>query len=59
LRWILMHEAVSCAIPGAKHPQQVIDNAHAAALPPLAEEVMAQCAALYQHAIKPHVHHRW
>jgi len=59
LRWILMHEAVSCAIPGAKNPQQVMDNAHAAALPPLAAEVMAQCAALYQHTIKPHVHHRW
>ncbi|MBS3966613.1 MAG: aldo/keto reductase [Truepera sp.] len=59
LRWILMHEAVSCAIPGAKNPQQVIDNAHAAALPALAEEVMAQCAALYRHTIKPHVHHRW
>lgn len=58
LRWILMHEAVSCAIPGAKSPQQVIDNARAAALPPLTEEVMAQCAALYEQ-IKPYVHHRW
>jgi aryl-alcohol dehydrogenase-like predicted oxidoreductase len=59
LRWILMHEAVSCTIPGAKNPQQVIDNARAAEVPPLDEAVMAQCAALYERLIKPHVHHRW
>ncbi|MCA9872354.1 MAG: aldo/keto reductase, partial [Anaerolineales bacterium] len=29
LRWILMFEAVTCAIPGAKRPSQVQDNAAA------------------------------
>ena len=32
LRWILMHEAVSCAIPGAKRPSQAEDNTAAADL---------------------------
>ncbi len=27
LRWILMFDAVSCAIPGGKRPEQVADNA--------------------------------
>src|SRR5207245_138888 len=35
LRWILMFDAVSCAIPGAKTPAQARENAAAAALPPL------------------------
>ena len=30
LRWILMHPAVSCAIPGGKNPSQVEDNVAAA-----------------------------
>jgi len=33
LRWILMFDAVTCAIPGARRPQQAEDNAHAAELP--------------------------
>ena len=35
LRWILMHPAVSCAIPGGKSPSQVEDNVAAAEMPPL------------------------
>src|SRR5204862_4269089 len=38
LRWILMHEGVTCAIPGGKRPEQVDDNCAAADLPPLSEE---------------------
>ena len=30
LRWILMFDAVTCAIPGAKNPQQAEDNVLAA-----------------------------
>ena len=33
LRWILMHDAVTCAIPGAKRPQQAEENCAAADLP--------------------------
>ncbi len=59
LRWILMFEAVSCAIPGAKNARQARDNAQAAALPPLSDEVMSRIKAIYEEKIKGLVHHRW
>jgi aryl-alcohol dehydrogenase-like predicted oxidoreductase len=59
LRWILMFDAVSCAIPGAKHPHQVADNATAADLPPLSEGTMAKVHDIYQRLIWPQVHHYW
>src|ERR687890_787973 len=42
LRWILMHPAVSCTIPGARRPEQVEDNLAAAEMPPLSSETMAR-----------------
>ena len=42
LRWILMFDAVTCAIPGAKRPSQADENFSAADLPPLSDEVMTQ-----------------
>jgi aryl-alcohol dehydrogenase-like predicted oxidoreductase len=59
LRWILMFEAVSCAIPGAKTAAQARDNAAAADLPPLTESQMAAVQAVYDRMIRPHVHPRW
>ena len=59
LRWILMFDAVSCAIPGAKNVEQATANAQAAALPPLSDEVMAKIKAIYDDNIRPLVHHRW
>lgn len=59
LRWILMNEAVSCAIPGAKRPDQVDDNCNAADLPPLSADVMARVQALYDTDVRPFVHQRW
>lgn len=59
LGWILMFEAVSCAIPGARNRQQAVDNAVASELPPLSNEVMRGIAAIYNQEIKPLVHQRW
>ncbi len=59
LRWILMFDAVSCAIPGAKRPGQVIDNASAADLPAIPPETMKAIQAIYSERIKPLVHHYW
>ena len=59
LRWILMHPAVSCAIPGGKNPAQVEDNIAAAALPPLSEEAMRRTREVYDAIIRPEVHHLW
>jgi aryl-alcohol dehydrogenase-like predicted oxidoreductase len=59
LRWTLMFEAVSCAIPGAKTAAQARDNAAAALLPPLAPETMAAVKAVYDEAVRPLVHASW
>jgi aryl-alcohol dehydrogenase-like predicted oxidoreductase len=59
LRWILMFDAVSCAIPGAKRPSQAEDNARAADLPPLSEATMKAISTLYQERVRPLVHDHW
>jgi aryl-alcohol dehydrogenase-like predicted oxidoreductase len=59
LRWILMHPAVSCAIPGAKRPEQVESNVAAAGLPPLSEETMERIRGIYDRSVRPEVHHLW
>ena len=59
IRWILMFDAVTCAIPGGKRPSQVIDNVAAADLPPLSDETMARVREIYARYIRDLVHHRW
>jgi aryl-alcohol dehydrogenase-like predicted oxidoreductase len=59
LGWILMFDAVTCVIPGAKRPAQAEDNALAADLQPLGEETMAQVGEIYESLIRDHVHHYW
>jgi len=59
LRWILMFDAVSCVIPGARRPSQIEDNAAASELPPLTDEEMAAVRAIYDAGIRAQVHHRW
>jgi aryl-alcohol dehydrogenase-like predicted oxidoreductase len=59
LRWILMFDAVTCAIPGAKHPPQVDDNITAADLAPLSDETMTQVRSIYDRHIRQLVHHDW
>jgi aryl-alcohol dehydrogenase-like predicted oxidoreductase len=59
LRWILMFDAVTCAIPGAKTEQQAQDNAAAGSLPPLDKKTMGSVRAVYEELIRPHVHDRW
>ena len=59
LRWILMNEGVTCAIPGAKRPDQVAENARAADLPPLSRDSMLAVRAIYEAKIQPIVHQLW
>ncbi len=59
LRWIQMHPAVTCSIPGAKRPAQVEENLAAADLPPLSTEVMRAIEDVYARYAKPLVHQRW
>src|SRR5919107_1408869 len=53
LRWILMHPAVSCTIPGARRPEQVEDNLAAAEMPPLSSETMARISEIYDRHVRP------
>lgn len=59
LRWILMFDAVTCAIPGAKRPSQQEENVKAADLPALTPEQMQLVQQVYDKYIQPQVHHRW
>lgn len=59
LRWILMFPAITCTIPGGRRPEQVLENAQAADLPPVPAGLMATIDTLYRQQIRPHVHHYW
>jgi aryl-alcohol dehydrogenase-like predicted oxidoreductase len=59
LRWILMFPEVTCAIPGAKRPEQVQENARAADLSPLPAETMSAIQEIYNQQVQPQVHHYW
>jgi aryl-alcohol dehydrogenase-like predicted oxidoreductase len=59
LRWILMFDAVTCAIPGGKRPAQVAENCVASELPELSPEIMGAIGEVYSRRIRPLVHARW
>lgn len=59
LRWILMFDAVTVVIPGARNPQQALANIAAADMPPLSGDIMGAIAQIYEEDIKPYVHARW
>lgn len=59
LRWILMFDAVSCAIPGAKRPEQAAENCTASDLPALSEAAMAAVRSIYESKVRAGVHQRW
>ena len=59
LRWILMQQAVSVVIPGAKSRAQAEANVAASALADLPAETMQALTHIYEHGIAKYVHHRW
>jgi aryl-alcohol dehydrogenase-like predicted oxidoreductase len=59
LRWILMEEAVSVVIPGARTREQAAANAASSELAPLPAATMELVRDIYRRRIAPHVHHRW
>lgn len=59
LRWILDQEAVTTVIPGARSVEQVEGNVAASDLPPLSTDLHEELRSIYDHHIRPHVHHRW
>ena len=59
LRWILMFDAVTCTIPGAKRPSQAEENFAASDMPALSEKTMAGVKKIYDNNIRELVHHYW
>ncbi|WP_457394924.1 aldo/keto reductase [Roseateles sp. P5_E1] len=59
LRWILMNEAVTTAIPGGRTPEQVDENVSAADLAALPAPLMQALVDVYQRRIAPQVHSLW
>ncbi len=59
LKWILMFDAVTCAIPGARRPSQAEENFSASDLPAIPKETMDKVKEIYDSNIRKHVHHYW
>ena len=59
LRWILMFDAVACAIPGAKRADQVEENVRASDLALVSDAQMAKVREVYNRKIRELVHQRW
>ncbi len=59
LRWIVMADAVTCAIPGARRPSQAESNCRAADLPPIDAATMTKVREIYDRRIREQVHHYW
>lgn len=59
LKWILMNPAVTCAIPGAKNPNQAEENIKSADMPNLSVTIMEKIKEIYEEKVKPLAHHYW
>ena len=59
LRWIQMFPEVTTVIPGASRVEQLEANLAAASLRELTVEEMDGVATVYEHYIRPTVHHLW
>ncbi|TCV72625.1 aldo/keto reductase [Neorhizobium sp. S3-V5DH] len=59
LKWILMNEAVTVVIPGARNAAQAKANAAAAELAAISDDVMTAAREIYARLVAPHVHQRW
>ncbi len=59
LRWILMFDAVTCAIPGAKRKQQEEENTKVDDLPSISDGAMTQIRFIYDRYIRRSVHNYW
>ncbi len=53
LKWILMFQEVSCVIPGASNPDQIISNISASELPDFSSEQMDNIKQIYEQYIWP------
>lgn len=59
LRWILMNEAVSTVIPGAKNAAQANGNDSASGIKEISPSTIEELKAIYESRIAPYVHQLW
>jgi aryl-alcohol dehydrogenase-like predicted oxidoreductase len=59
LRWILMFDEVSCAIPGAKTEEQANENVKAATVHVLDAQTMNGVQSVYDRLIRPEIQLKW
>ena len=59
LKWILMHDEVSCVIPGASNEMQAKNNIAASDANDLSPSEMTKIQEIYEQYIKEGVHHLW
>ncbi len=59
LQWILQFNEVSCIIPGASKPEQVLSNLSLYDLEGLGKGQVDAMKQVYEKYIKDQVHHRW
>lgn len=59
LKWILLHEEVSCIIPGASSPDQVKSNLMADSLQSISGDQAVAIRTIYEEVVKPLVHQLW
>ena len=59
LKWIMMHEEVSCVIPGASNEMQAQNNIAASDANDLSKSEMTKIQEIYEQYIKEEVHHLW
>jgi aryl-alcohol dehydrogenase-like predicted oxidoreductase len=59
LKWILKFSEISCIIPGASKPEQILSNIRAIEIPELSQEQLGDINAIYETKIRPIVHHLW
>jgi aryl-alcohol dehydrogenase-like predicted oxidoreductase len=59
LKWILMHEAVSCVIPGSSNYNQIETNIKASEISDIENEKMDKVRKIYEKYIKDSVEDKW
>lgn len=59
LKWILMHDVVSCVIPGASNVSQLTSNIDTSLRLPLTRTEMQEVTTIYNKYIKADVHQLW
>ncbi|MEO0898499.1 MAG: aldo/keto reductase [Bacteroidota bacterium] len=59
LKWILMHDAVSCVIPGASREEHVDSNLRTSELPELPQMAMDDVKEVYDKYFRKHIHPHW